>query len=206
MKHIVFDIDGTLINTAYANLCSLRDAVRTFTGVDHTHEELTFSLGRSGVDTMRILNIPPEQYEAVIGLWEQNLLNYADTVHYFPGIPEVVELLHKKGHPMGIVTSKSKAEFDNEVILKNILHCFSIVVCAEDTEKHKPNPDPLLKYAELAGASVDDIIYIGDSPYDKACALSAGARFILAPWGSSQPVEVADDCRAQSPSHIPDLI
>ena len=202
MKHIVFDIDGTLINTAYANLCALQEAVRTFTGKEYSHEELTFSLGRSGVDTMKILQIPPEEYHNVIGLWEENLLHYTDTVHYFPGIPEVVEQLHAKGYPMGIVTSKSKSEFDNEVILKPILHCFEIVVCAEDTKKHKPNPDPLLKYAELAGAEISDVIYIGDSPYDKACALSAGAKFILAPWGSSQPVDVPEECRAQSPAHI----
>ena len=47
MKHIVFDIDGTLINTAYANLCALQEAVRTFSGKEYSHEELTFSLGRS---------------------------------------------------------------------------------------------------------------------------------------------------------------
>lgn len=206
MRHVVFDIDGTLINTAYANLCSLRDAVRTYTGVDYSHEDLTFSLGRSGVDTMKQLNVPPELYDAVIGLWERNLLNYADTVYYFPGIPEVVEQLHQAGHPMGIVTSKSKAEFDNEVILKNILHCFDIVVCAEDTARHKPNPDPLLKYAELAKVDISEVTYIGDSPYDKACAVSAGAKFILAPWGSSQPVDVEDAFRAGTPEDIPGLV
>lgn len=206
MTHIVFDIDGTLINTAYANLCALQEAVHTFTGKEYTHEELTFSLGRSGVDTMKILQIPQEHHRDVIRLWEENLLHYADTVHYFTGIPEVVEQLHAKGYPMGIVTSKSKAEFDNEIILKPLLHCFGVVVCAEDTEKHKPNPEPLLKYGELACAEMTDVIYIGDSPYDKACALSAGAKFILAPWGSAQPVAVPDECRAESPFHIIDMI
>ena len=64
MRHVVFDIDGTLINTAFANLCSLRDAVRHYTGKDFSHEELTFSLGRSAVDTMKILGVDPSQYEA----------------------------------------------------------------------------------------------------------------------------------------------
>ena len=203
MRHVVFDIDGTLINTAYANLCSLRDAVRHYTGVDHSHEELTFSLGRSAVDTMKILNVDPSLYEAVVSMWEDSLQNYADTIHYFPGIPQVVEKLHEAGYPIGIVTSQSKAEFASFAILDQLRPYFGVVICAEDTQKHKPNPDPLLKYAELAGADITEVTYIGDSPYDKACALSAGARFILAPWGSAQPVEVPEECRAGSPGDIP---
>lgn len=206
MRHVVFDIDGTLINTAYANLCSLRDAVRTYTGVDYSHEELTFSLGRSAVDTMKILKVDPAHYDDVVTMWEQSLQNYADTIHYFPGIPQVVEMLHEKGYPIGIVTSQSKAEFASFSILDQLRPYFGVVICAEDTEKHKPNPDPLLKYAELANADIAEVTYIGDSPYDKACALSAGAKFILAPWGSSQPVEVADEFRAKSPADIPNLI
>ena len=206
MRNVVFDIDGTLINTALANLCSLRDAVRTYTGVDYSHDELKFSLGRSAVDTMKILNVDPAQYENVVAMWEASLQNYADTIHYFPDIPQVVEELYKKGHPIGIVTSQSKGEFASFAILDQLRPYFGVVICAEDTEKHKPNPDPLLKYAELAGVDISEVTYIGDSPYDKACALSAGARFILAPWGSAQPVEIADEFRANSPADIPNMI
>jgi len=206
MRHVVFDIDGTLINTALANLCSLRDAVRHYTGKDYSHAELTFSLGRSAVDTMRILGVDPSLYEAVVAMWEASLQNYADTIHYFPGIPQVVKKIHEMGYPLGIVTSQSKAEYASFAILDELRPYFNVVICAEDTEKHKPNPDPLLKYAELAKADISEVTYIGDSPYDKACALSAGAKFILAPWGSSQPVEVEDRFRAGAPEDIPNLI
>lgn len=206
MRHVVFDIDGTLINTAFANLCSLRDAVRHYTGKDYSHEELTFSLGRSALDTMKILGVDPSFYEAVVTMWEESLQNYADSIHYFPGIPQVVESLHAKGYPIGIVTSQSKAEFASFAILDQLRPYFGVVICAEDTQKHKPNPDPLLKYAELAGVDISEVTYIGDSPYDKACAVSAGAKFILAPWGSSQPVEVPDQWRAGEPADIPGMI
>ena len=202
MRHIVFDIDGTLINTAFANLCSLRDAVRHYTGKDFSHEELTFSLGRSAVDTMKILGVDPSLYEAVVEMWEQSLQNYTDTIEYFPGIPAVVEKIHAMGYPIGIVTSQSRAEFQSFGILDPLRSYFGVVINAEDTVKHKPNPDPLLKYAELAGVDISEVTYIGDSPYDKACALSAGAKFILAPWGSSQPVEAEPASRAESPEDI----
>lgn len=206
MKHVVFDIDGTLINTALANLCSLRDAVRHYTGKDFSHEELTFSLGRSAVDTMKILEVDPSLYESVVSMWEESLQNYADTICYFPGIPQVVEKIHAMGYPIGIVTSQSRGEFQSFSILDPLRPYFGVVINAEDTQKHKPNPDPLLKYAELAGADISEVVYIGDSPYDKACAVSAGAKFILAPWGSSQPVEVPDDWRAGCPEDILKMI
>lgn len=206
MRHVVFDIDGTLINTAMANLCSLRAAVLHYTGKDYSHEELTFSLGRSAVDTMQILGVDPSLYEAVVVMWEASLQDYADTIHYFPGIPQVVKKLHEMGYPMGIVTSQSRAEFASFAILDELRPYFGVVINAEDTEKHKPNPDPLLKYAELAGVDISEVTYIGDSPYDKACAVSAGAKFILAPWGSSQPVDVPDEWRAGEPADIPGMI
>lgn len=206
MRHIVFDIDGTLINTALANLCSLRDAVRHYTGVDYSHEELTFSLGRSAVDTMKILNVDPSLYESVVAMWEERLQNYTDTIDYFPGILEAVQKIHKMGYPMGIVTSQSRAEFLSFAILDQLRPYFGVVINAEDTEKHKPNPDPLLKYAELAGVDISEVTYIGDSPYDKACALSAGAKFIWCPWGASQAVEIADEFRANAPEDLPNMI
>ena len=206
MRHVVFDIDGTLINTALANLCSLRDAVRHYTGKDYSHEDLKFSLGRSAVDTMKILGVDPSQYENVVAMWEESLQNYADSIHYFPGIPQVVKELHDKGYPLGIVTSQSRAEFTSFAILDELRPYFGVTICAGDTEKHKPNPDPLLKYAERAGVDISEVTYIGDSPYDKACAVSAGAKFILAPWGSSQPVEVPDEWRAGCPEDIPGMI
>lgn len=206
MRHVVFDIDGTMINTAMANLCSLRAAVLHYTGKDFSHEELTFSLGRSAVDTMKILGVDPSLYESVVAMWEESLQDFADTIHYFPGIPEVVKKLHDLGHPIGIVTSQSRGEFRSFAILDQLRPYFGVVINAEDTEKHKPNPDPLLKYAELAGADISEVTYIGDSPYDKACAVTAGARFIWCPWGASQPVEVPEDWRANCAEDILNMI
>lgn len=202
MRHVVFDIDGTLINTAMANLCSLRAAVLHYTGKDFSHEELTFSLGRSAVDTMKILGVDLSLYDAVVAMWEERLQDFADTIHYFPGIPEVMEKIHEMGYPMGVVTSQSRAEFMSFAILDVMRPYFGVVINAEDTEKHKPNPDPLLKYAELAGVDISEVTYIGDSPYDMACAVSAGAKFIWCPWGASQPVNAPDEWRAGEPADI----
>ena len=59
-----------------------------------------------------------------------------------------------------------------------------IIVCADDTQEHKPNAAPILKYVELSKTDHRKVLYIGDSKYDSKCAENAGIDFALAVWGS----------------------
>ena len=61
---------------------------------------------------------------------------------------------------------------------------FKTIICADDTQEHKPNAAPLLKYIQLSRAECGKILYIGDSEYDSKCAENAGIDFVLAVWGS----------------------
>ena len=61
-----------------------------------------------------------------------------------------------------------------------------------DTAEHKPSPEPLMKYAEISGAVLSDIIYVGDSAYDLDCVKSAGVLFVLAGWGTSMSIKIDD--------------
>ena len=87
-------------------------------------------------------------------------------------------------YKLGIVTSKTKAEFDEEVTHFGLNKYFGVIICADDTKKHKPNPEPLLKYMELANAKPEETLYIGDSIYDMQCAKSSGVDFAFAKWGN----------------------
>lgn len=58
------------------------------------------------------------------------------------------------------------------------------IICADDTQEHKPNAAPILKYVELSKTDHRKVLYIGDSKYDSKCAENAGIDFALAVWGS----------------------
>ena len=82
--HIVFDIDGTLLDTEYAVLHSLQDTLREMSDMDIPISDLTFCLGITGADALEILKIPDK--ETVLSRWEKNLSGYQDTIRIFPEI------------------------------------------------------------------------------------------------------------------------
>ena len=105
-KHIVFDSNGTLIDTEYAVLHSLQDTILSLTGKEKSLDELMFALGITVEDALRILGI--HDILPTLDLWNHQICRYADTVTVFDGIPELLKDLLRQDYDMGIVTSKTK--------------------------------------------------------------------------------------------------
>ncbi len=197
-QHIVFDIDGTLVDTEYAVLHSLQKTIHVTTGLHVGTEQLTFSLGIPGEEALQQLGIPDVPY--ALKIWIQYLQELSHTTCLFDGIEQVVETLRDTGCHLGIVTSQLRSHFESDFGKRPIRRCFETVVCADDTEKHKPDPEPLLHYMAQTGASEDQVLYIGDSNYDMMCAQSAHVDFALAGWGSRGRVNAP--CTLQTPADI----
>lgn len=186
-RHIVFDVDGTLIDTLYSTTKALQDVLLAATGKLYPLEALTFSYGIPGIDTLRQLAV--EDPWGALKQWEDKLEDYREHDHVFEGIPGLLAALHQAGFGLGVVTSRTRAEFDIDFAKLDIARYFQTVICADDTEGHKPLPDPLLKYLERTGCARDGALYIGDSVYDQQCAASAGVDFGLAGWGATEERE-----------------
>lgn len=182
-KHIVFDVDRTLIDTEYAVLHSLKDLLKEEYNRDYKIEELEFALGITGEAAIKQLEI--SDIERTVDLWNDKLNKYKESVCVFNGIEELLKVL-SQNHKLGIVTSKTKEEFEEEVTHFGLNKYFGVIICADDTEKHKPNPEPLLKYMELANAKNKETIYIGDSIYDMQCAKASKVDFAFAKWGNKR--------------------
>ncbi len=181
-RHIVFDIDGTLIDTEYAVLHSLQETIRALLGRAIPCSELKFALGITGTDALKKLEI--RDISHAVELWDKNMCNYADTINVFDGITGLLKSLLRLDYEMGIVTSKTREEFAHDFCRFEIRHYFKTIICADDTQEHKPNAAPLLKYVELSKTDHRKVLYIGDSKYDSKCAENAGIDFALAVWGS----------------------
>ena len=181
-RHIVFDVDGTLVDSESCILHAFRDALERQSGKKYPLEELTFCLGITGADAVK--RFPELDGDRLLEEWTAGLETYAHTAGIFPGIPELLTTLKNRGCQLGVATSRTHAEFDKDLERSGLGALFGQVICADDSETHKPQPGPLLKYMELTGAKREEILYVGDSLYDSLCAQGAGVDFALAVWGS----------------------
>lgn len=146
-KHIVFDVDGTLVDTESAIVYSLQETLLAVTGKEIPLVELTFALGITGEDALKRLEI--DDIPAAMEIWVKNLRKYTDMVVVFQGITELLDQLSKQGYELGIITSRTKDEFGDDLERAGVLELFTTIVCADDTTEHKPTPAPLFKYMEL---------------------------------------------------------
>ncbi|WP_207667457.1 HAD family hydrolase [Clostridium sp. 1xD42-85] len=172
----IFDLDGTIIDSERIGLEALQ-ATLSENGINKTINELRFSVGIPGLRTLEILNIAdiPTTLEA----WLEKQKPFMSNVPLFDSVIEVISQLPKPA----IVTSQNQKEMQAGFYQLDIAHHFQAIVCADDTEKHKPNPDPLNLALQLLACEKENAIYIGDSIYDMHCATAAGVDFGLAAWG-----------------------
>lgn len=180
-KQVVFDIDNTLLLTDHAVLHSLQDVLWEVNGMKTELSDLTFALGIPGVEVLKHLGIT--EIEKMLAAWEERMALYHDTVYVFDGIVLLLERLKAAGCHLGIITSKTRKEYCTDFLPHQLADYFETVICADDTIKHKPDAEPLLKYMERAEAAPEEVLYIGDSSYDIQCAKAAGAACGLAVWG-----------------------
>ena len=107
-KHIVFDLDGTLIDTERAILPSLRDTLEELTGRHYEEQALTFALGITGADALERLGV--DDAPAALSLWNEKMHRYENSVSLFGGVAEALTKLWKQGLVLGIVTSKTRED------------------------------------------------------------------------------------------------
>lgn len=190
-KYLIFDVDGTILDTEAAILQSLQKVLAS-EGEKYQLDELRFALGIPGKETLHRLQI--KDVEGIHAKWSKEILNCSAEVHVFEGLENILQLLSNKSIQMGIVTSKTHQELKDEFDPFRLSGLFQYMINASDTEKHKPHPEPLLACLKGLAAPPQDAIYIGDSIYDLQCAKSAGVKFALALWGAKtvEGFETAD--------------
>lgn len=178
----IFDVDGTIIDTEEAILKSLQRTLKEELNQEYAEKDLTFALGIPGKEALKRLDV--EDRDDVLSKWSDAMLLFADDIKVFDQMEEVVEKLVDGEKQLGIVTSKTDQEMIDEFEQYGLNKYFSEIITASQTDKHKPNPEPLFACLEQLKVDQNDAVYIGDSIYDLQCAKSAGVKFALALWGS----------------------
>ena len=179
---VVFDLDGTVIDTVELIVQSFRHATQTVLGEILPDEVITAGVGQPLMTQMKRLS--PEHAEELYTVYrEYNHRRHDELVRGYDGMSEVLEGLRTAGRRLGIVTSKSADTTAMAFDSLDLGGHFDVVVTASDTSAHKPSPRPLLLCLQRLGASADGSIYVGDSPVDIRAGAAAGMTTAAVGWG-----------------------
>lgn len=180
---ILFDLDGTVIDSVALIRESHRHAVRTVLGEDWEDERLVANVGRPLLEQMAAFS--PDRSEELYRVYRE--WNHANTTRLllaFEGVEEGLSRLRAAGRRLGIVTSKSHDAVDLAWgVLPTLRELFDVVVAAEDSARHKPDPAPVRVALARLGADPDGACYVGDAPFDLQAGRAAGVTTIAVPWG-----------------------
>ena len=180
---LLFDLDGTVLDTKDSILASYHYACDTVLGYRLNDQELLDLIGIPLPEQIRRL-APDEHGEALLVAYrEHQKLHQEEHLRDFPNSRKVLTALAQAGWPMAIVTSKRIEPAWQGLNYFGMADFFELLIGAEDTNRHKPHPDPLILAAERMVVQPEHCIYIGDSPYDMQAAKAAGMYAVGAAWG-----------------------
>jgi len=189
---VLFDLDGTVIDTGAIILASMRHAAETVVGGEYTDEELLAAVGGPGLEA-QMQALDPERVDELVRVYRAHNEPLHDTISVCAGMDVVLDELKDRGHRLGIVTAKRRSTVDLAFARVPIEPLFEVVVGGDETRRHKPDPEPLRLALERLGAVAEDAAYVGDSPFDMQAAKAAGLYAIGVGWGRIHPADRLTD-------------
>lgn len=196
---ILFDLDGTLIDTIELILSSARYAFQGWHRGMPTDAEWVQGIGTPLVQQLRLYAADDVELATLLERYRHHQREHHDRLtRCYADVPEVVEALAKVGYRLAIVTSKATPIARQSLAHVGLDAYFQTVVGYEDTTRHKPNPEPVLEALTRLGVPADDAVFVGDSPHDIHAGRAAGVATIAALWGAFDRETLA----AAGPDHL----
>jgi pyrophosphatase PpaX len=181
---VLFDLDGTLVDTIELLLSSMRHAFRNRADRAPTIEQWIAGIGTPLATQLRVYAADDaELSELTEGYRSYQILNHDRLTRCYDDAVRVVQDLHRRGHPMAVVTSKANGIARRTIEYVGLDRYLPVIVGVDSTEKHKPDPEPVYFALEQLGAPRETAVFVGDSPHDVAAGNAAGVTTIGALWG-----------------------
>jgi pyrophosphatase PpaX len=197
---VLFDLDGTVIDSGAIILASMRHAAKEVLGSEPPDEELMAAVGGPGLEA-QMHALAPDRVEELVTVYRAHNEPLHDGLACCAGIDDVLVRLKDEGRRLGIVTAKRRQTVELAFDRVPIAHLFETVVGGDETERHKPNPEPLLLALERLEARADDAAYVGDAPFDVKAAKAAGLFSVAVTWGG---IHARERLEAEEPDALVD--
>lgn len=178
---LLFDLDGTLINTNELIIASFMHTLEKFYPGKYKREHVipfmgpTLTESFSTVDANRVNELITEYRRFNVEMHDEFVEEY-ETVY------ETIETLHEKGYKIGIVTTKARNVVEMGLSFSRLKQFFDVVVTIDDVQNAKPHPEPIQLALEKLEASPEETIMVGDNYHDIEGGKNAGTKTAGVEW------------------------
>jgi phosphoglycolate phosphatase len=182
---IVFDWDGTLLDSTAVIVASVQAAAREV-GIDPPSDERArHIIGLGLVDALRhaLPDLEPDRYEEVAERYRRHYLSQDQTLSLFSGVGELVRELAAADHLLGVATGKSRQGLGRALAQSGLEPYFHATRCADECHS-KPHPQMLEELMDELGVRPEATLMIGDTTHDLQMARNAGVPALAVTYGA----------------------
>lgn len=182
---LVFDWDGTLVDSAQAIVESLQGACIDLGFEPPTDDRARHIIGLGLIDALRssIPHVPESEYRRIVECYRVRFLAQDANLQLFPGVRAGLEVLLSRGYMLGIATGKSRRGLERALDSAGIRSCFVAFRCADEGFS-KPHPGMLEAVMSELAVTPEQTLMIGDTTHDLQMADNAGVRAVAVSYGA----------------------
>jgi pyrophosphatase PpaX len=190
---LLFDLDGTLVDSIELILTSFRHTFATHLGAVPPDSAWIAGLGTPLFTQLREFTRDDEVASAMTATYREFQMQHHDRLmRTYPGVREAMQELRTRHHPTAVVTSKMSDLAERALMFTGLRETIDLVIGMENTERHKPDPEPVHAALRALGYPPSEAVFLGDSPHDIAAGNAAGVISVAAEWGPFSAAELDD--------------
>ena len=181
---LLFDLDGTLVDSIELILSSFRHTFRTHLGAAPADAEWIAGIGTPLVKQLRAFTDDDALALAMTATYREYQMEHHDELmRAYDGVPEALAELRARGHPTALVTSKMADLAERALRFTGLRDTIDVVIGVEQSVRHKPDPEPVQIALDRLGYAPAEAVFLGDSPHDMGAGNAAGVITVAAEWG-----------------------
>jgi pyrophosphatase PpaX len=197
---VLFDLDGTIVDSGWMILASYRHATKTVLGREIPDEVLMARVGAGHLEE-QMSEFDAEKAAELAQAYRDFYAPLHSELQAFPGMLELLRELDEEDRQLGIVSAKRHDIVQLALDALGFGDVLDVVVGSDEAPRGKPHPDQILVALERLGAEPDHTAYVGDAPFDVAAAKNAGVHAIGVTWGG---IHTRERMEAEGPDAVVD--